>query len=150
MANSFRTDPRQIDLVDWLAGKVRTSDPVTSRRAASRVNVRRLNTLILRALRSVGPMTTEEISKVIRRSLQSVTPRMSPLVQKGLVRNSGKTRPGLSQRERIVWELVDAKDQGSEASRVDQNARVPDLRGAVAGASPDDQSTFSHGAEERR
>lgn len=49
-----------------------------------------------------------------------------------------------------VREMMNAKDQGSEASRVDQNARVSDLRGTVAGASPDDQSAFSHGTEEWR
>lgn len=110
MVHSYRNDPRQIDLVDWLAGNVRKTDPATSRRAASRVNVRRINTMILNALRAVGPMTTEEISKVIRRRLQSVTPRMAPLAEKGLVVNTGKTRRGSSNRERIVWGLVNAQD----------------------------------------
>ena len=109
MGYTYRNDPRQIDLVDWLAGNVRSTDPVTSRRAASRVNAKRLNTLILGALRSRGPMTTEELSKFIRCRLQSVTPRMSPLVKKGLVQNTGKTRRGSSNRERIVWGLVDAQ-----------------------------------------
>lgn len=108
MGYTYRNDPRQIDLVDWLAGNTRSTDPVTSRRAASRVNVKRLNTQILGALRSLGPMTTEEISKAIRRRLQSVTPRMAPLANKGLVRNTGKTRRGSSNRERIVWEMVNA------------------------------------------
>jgi DNA-binding MarR family transcriptional regulator len=105
---TIRNDPRQLDLVDWLAGKARTTDPVTSSRAAARVNVKRINGLILRVLRSRGPMTTEEISKAIRIRLQSVTPRMAPLVVKGFVRNTGKTRKGSSNRERIVWELVNA------------------------------------------
>jgi hypothetical protein len=105
---TIRNDPRQLDLVDWLAGKARTTDPVTSSRAAARVNVKRINGLIIGVLRSRGPMTTEEISKAIRRRLQSVTPRMAPLANKGLVRNTGKTRRGSSNRERIVWEMVNA------------------------------------------
>lgn len=136
--HNYRNDPRQTDLVDWLAGRTRKNDPETSRRAAGKVNARKLNTLVLNALRYAGPMTTEEISIVIKRKLQSVTPRMAPLANKGLIRNTGKTRRGSSNRDRILWEIVsEKKGEGPEASNVGQDAGMPDLRKVVPSPSPD-------------
>lgn len=99
-------DPNQIDLEDWLAGHVRKADPKTSRAAAKRANVRKLTTLVVRALRTVGGLTTEEISVAVRQPLQSITPRMRPLEKAGLVLRTEKTRRGRSGRERIVWVAV--------------------------------------------
>ena len=129
MTSNYKNDSRQLDLVDWLAGRARKSDPSTSRKAASRVNVKRLNVMVLNALKACGPMTTEEISMVIRRNLQSVTPRMAPLVERGLIRNSGRTRRGSSNRERILWELVDAdqEEQKPAAPVLGEDARLSDL-----------------------
>lgn len=146
MTYTLRSDPRQLDLVDWLAGRTRKSDPRTSAKAASRVNVKRLNRQIMAALKS-GPMTTEEIALVIRRRLQSITPRMAPLVQRGLVRNSGKTRKGSSGRERIVWELVSAEEAKLGTSGMGEDTGVPHLRQMVAGASPHDGRAVSDGPQ---
>ena len=138
MSDGYRNDPRQLDLVDWLAGRTRKTDPKTSRAAAGKVNVRRLNTLVVNALRSGGPMTTEEIALVIRRRLQSVTPRMAPLANKGLIRNTGRTRRGSSNRDRILWEVVSEKEsQGQEASVVGQDPGLSDLRKVVPGSPSD-------------
>jgi predicted transcriptional regulator len=61
---------------------------------------------ILIALRSAGPATRTEISRMTGFSDYQTSKRVSDLANKGLIRDTGKTRAGPSGREQTVWEAA--------------------------------------------
>ncbi len=90
---------------DKRAAYARASDPVTSHLAARSVDTGRLESLVVAALKTYGPMTSIEISAVVNIGAWSISPRLKPLEEKGLVertlerrKNNGKGK-GL-----IVWQ----------------------------------------------
>ena len=86
----------------------RNADPDTSREAAECVRGDRATRMEQKALQVVRDreprgVTNFEISAATGVSLQTITPRMKPLRLKGLVYDSGKRRPGATNRPCIVW-----------------------------------------------
>lgn len=51
-------------------------------------------------------LTDEQLSDLMRRGGSTARPRRIELVEKGLVRDSGRTRPGRSGKKMTVWTIV--------------------------------------------
>jgi DNA-binding MarR family transcriptional regulator len=106
----------QLSLLD--GAYARRSDPHTAHEAAQRVNVTDLESVVLEALRALGPSTSHEVAAHTGLDLVTVSPRFKPLEKKGLVRRrlneidpfTGRvfyeTRIGKSGRASVVWHLV--------------------------------------------
>lgn len=78
----------------------RNADPPQSHVAAAKVDVNRLEGLVVSVLRTHGPLTVKQIA---RRSLVdkwSISPRMKPLETKGLVRRFDKVG------KEIIWQVT--------------------------------------------
>jgi len=87
--------------------KSRETDPRTSHEAAASIRLSELQDTVLQALKIIpGGATSLELADALCMSPWSVSPRIKPLVKKGLVRDSGRTRMGVSGRASIVWEAV--------------------------------------------
>lgn len=87
--------------------KFRATNPKTSENAAASVRISDLEETVLQAIRCIpGGATSLELADALCMSPWSVSPRLKPLVRKGLVRDSGQTRKGVSGRASIVWESV--------------------------------------------
>ena len=84
----------------------RTTDPGTSHAAAASVNVSEMESVVLDAIRALGDATSWEVSRHVGIERVTVSPRFKPLEVKGLIRRTGKTRPGESGRQSQVWECV--------------------------------------------
>lgn len=85
----------------------RGTDPRTSHEAAASIRLSELQDTVLQALKIIpGGATSLELADALCMSPWSVSPRIKPLVKKGLVRDSGRTRMGVSGRASIVWEAV--------------------------------------------
>lgn len=83
----------------------RIGSPATSARAVESLDVGRLEQLIAEAIHAAGPagMTADELMAVYPKlSYSSVTARPAALKEKGLVFDSGRTRPGRSGRQQTV------------------------------------------------
>ena len=98
-------------------GGVRGTDPRTSHIAAeslSKEDIARLHGEILHALMTARTgLITHEMAENTTIAWGSITPRMRALVERGLVYNTGLTRPWHgspgnppSTRPSIVWQLV--------------------------------------------
>jgi predicted ArsR family transcriptional regulator len=93
---------------DFSTGGVRHEDPETSREAAVRVPVERLEQYVLGAIKRLGGQaTSEEVAALLGIDLQSITPRMAPLKRKALIQDSHHRRRGRRGRDRVVWELTE-------------------------------------------
>lgn len=82
----------------------RRSDPATSRMAANSLSVTPLEAHVVGALLAYPDgLITHEIADITRMALVTVSPRMKPLAEKGIIEDSGKKRPGPSNRLSIIW-----------------------------------------------
>jgi uncharacterized membrane protein len=81
----------------------RKSDPDTSREAAISLDLPHLERIVLKALMSGGPMTSNELADFLRMPLVTVSPRLRPLADKGLIEDTELRRAGSSGRKSIVW-----------------------------------------------
>lgn len=81
---------------------------VTSRQAAEAIKqaVPRLQAVVLADLAANGPGTDEELLARTGLAPNTLRPRRVELVLKGLVRDSGRTRPTKSGRSAVLWEVV--------------------------------------------
>lgn len=91
----------------WIRPLARSTDPRTSHAAEQSLDPSDMERLVLDTLRkfTLGA-TSHRIEQQLQLPHESVSPRIRPLVRKGLVRDSGRTEPGPSGRQRIVWEAV--------------------------------------------
>lgn len=90
---------------DMNVGAARNSDPVTSHQAAASVDATALEEqvgIVVRARAQYGA-TSYEVQSILGLSHQSVSPRFAPLKRKGVIRDSGRKRPGGAGRSQIVW-----------------------------------------------
>ena len=78
----------------------------TSIDAARTVNTGELQKKVLDALRSFGPMTTDETANVLGVDRLAIRPRFSELKDMLLVRDSGERRKNKSNKNAIVWEVL--------------------------------------------
>ena len=86
----------------------RRHDPETSSEAARKVDVTGLQKVLLREL-SQAPLglTTAEIARNAGIDVVSISPRTGPLEDKGLIRDTGKTRiPAGKTRHGKIWEIT--------------------------------------------
>lgn len=110
-----------------LRGGARRTDPPTSHAAAAKVNVTRLQRIILKTLKAHGPLTISEVAAANRLPRDSLSPRMKGLVEKlELVQDTGttavpsrfgleelqRTNPEIKFREQTVYGLT---TKGAEA-----------------------------------
>jgi hypothetical protein len=65
------------------------------------------------ALLKRGALTDEEMQFMLEMNPSTQRPRRIELTQAGLVRDSGTTRPTLSNRDAVVWEIVDLENEDS-------------------------------------
>jgi len=89
--------------------RARTSDPQTSREAASSMRGRpasQLETLVLKQLQAMGTGTSEEVADALGISLQSISPRFAPLDRRGWIVKTDEKRAGSSGRQRQVWRVA--------------------------------------------
>lgn len=82
----------------------RSNDPATAHDAAQTTNAARMNAIVVKALRELGPSTTEELAAHTGESLVSVSPRMRPLARQLVVEEAGK-RKNASGKMAIAWRL---------------------------------------------
>jgi hypothetical protein len=87
-------------------GRSRRRDPATSKAAARSVEADGLENLVESTLRALAAATTRDIAEYTEVDLVSISPRIAPMLKKGIIRDSGRTKVGLSGRKSIVWELV--------------------------------------------
>lgn len=95
---------------------VRTTDPETSHAAAASIvpglSTQRAQVLALiqqvDGIYSDGGATAYEVAARSEIQQSVVARRMTDLHQLGLVRDSGRTRPGSSGRQLIIWMLTEA------------------------------------------
>lgn len=98
-------EPRCTETLDLFAAFSRSSDPATSKGAASAVNVRQREAEVLEALAGLGGRaTTTEIAKFGGLDKWSVSPRMKPLEGKGLVERTDERH-----NHQIVWRSIPQK-----------------------------------------
>lgn len=84
--------------------RARTTDPRTSKLAAASVDVTPTEAHVVGALLAYPDgLITHEIADITRMALVTVSPRMKPLAEKGIIEDSGKKRPGPSNRLSIIW-----------------------------------------------
>ena len=85
----------------------RGTDPDTSHLAAQSMEgkCQRIEGIVLEALKKRGDhgATTRELAALTGLDWGTVTPRMKPMEKKGFITDSGHTRPGISNRQQIVW-----------------------------------------------
>lgn len=67
----------------------RRTDPKTSHEAAARVSAAQLETLVIQALRTIGPATSRQVADYLGRDLVSISPRFAPLSRKSQIRRTG-------------------------------------------------------------
>ena len=82
------------------------SNPTTSREAAKAIQPRlgALQQVVLTCLRThPDGLTEREIENLLWRDGNTIRPRLVELRDRGLVKDSGKTRPSPSGRASIVW-----------------------------------------------
>jgi predicted transcriptional regulator len=95
---------------DFFAAFARHSDPATSKEAAASVIVHlpALEGSVLHCIRGSAKigMTIDELVEELKLDKVTLSPRLRPLVRKGLIQESGFTRPGRSGREQTVWTAV--------------------------------------------
>ena len=106
----------QLSLLD--GAYARHTDPHTSHEAARSIQVTDLESVVLGALRALGPSTSHEVAEYTGLDLVTVSPRFKPLEKKGLVKRKlegfdaekgryiYQTRIGKSGRASVVWHLV--------------------------------------------
>jgi predicted ArsR family transcriptional regulator len=77
-------------------------------RAAAEAMKPRAGTLRDRALALLkdAALTADEVAWKLNRSVLSVRPRLSELVAKGLIHDTGRTRPNASGVQASVWRAV--------------------------------------------
>lgn len=91
-----------------MIGLARTTDPNTSYAAAASIDATVLEGLVAKAVASQGPngATWYELESLTGLARQTISPRFAPLCRKGIIKNSGTRRPGLTNRQQIVWIAV--------------------------------------------
>lgn len=86
----------------------RTEATDTSIQAACSLDVTRLEYSVLAAIRKLGPCISDEVrERFPSLSYSSVTARYRSLLDKGLIRDTGKRRKGISGRKQRVMEVLD-------------------------------------------
>ena len=77
-------------------GLARWSDPTTSHQAAAQVNVKGLQQVAAEAHLKAGlrGLTGWELEQATGIRHDTITPRLRPLIRKGILVESGQTRPG--------------------------------------------------------
>jgi len=80
----------------------------TSILAACSLDVSRLEYSVLAAIRKLGPCISDEVREHFPGlSYSSVTARYRSLLDKGLIKDTGKRRKGISGRKQRVMEAMD-------------------------------------------
>ena len=84
------------------------SHSATSKAAAAEIKqkVGPLHRRVLNSLREDGPATDEELCFRLHLGGNTLRPRRRELQLMGRVKDSGKTRPGESGRDMVIWELT--------------------------------------------
>lgn len=92
--------------------RARNTDPATSHHAATAVaNVTETQQAILEAYRAHGPLIDEDLCRRLADALadpvsvSGVRTRRAELVETGDVHDTGQTRPTISGRAAIVWDV---------------------------------------------
>ena len=86
----------------------RTDATDTSVQAACSLDVTRLEYAVLAAIRKLGPCISDEVREHFPSlSYSSVTARYRSLLDKGLIKDTGKRRKGISGRKQRVMEVLD-------------------------------------------
>jgi hypothetical protein len=91
--------------------KARTTDPITSHRAARQHAVHRGNQRgeILLAHSTVGAMTDDECQQLLSHiRLNSLTTRRSELLAMGLLEDSGERRLTVAGSDAVVWKITES------------------------------------------
>lgn len=89
----------------------RANDPITSLDAAASFNPTKMQGKVLEAIRHLGPCIYDDVliyceGKHGIRSSSSVSSRFNELEKKGLIVNTGTTKPGRSGKQQRVWVSV--------------------------------------------
>lgn len=96
-------------LFEWGEARARTTDPETSHDAAEDLEgskAARLELIVFEAVKNSGcGLTNHEIVEKTGLNWNTCTPRIRPLVRKGLIVDSGETRPGPFRKRCIVWKV---------------------------------------------
>jgi DNA-binding MarR family transcriptional regulator len=82
------------------SARSRRSDPETSKSAAAKVHVERLEWEIITCLDMHGPQTTKQLASCIQCPRDSISPRMKGLEAKGKIFRTGERRD-----KATVWAL---------------------------------------------
>ena len=86
----------------------RTDAPDTSVLAAFSIDITRLEYAVLAAIRKLGPCISDEVREQFPNlAYSSVTARYRALLDRGLIRDTGRRRKGVSGRGQRVMEVVD-------------------------------------------
>ena len=86
----------------------RTNDPDTSVLAAYSIDVTRLEYAVLSAIRKLGPCISDEVREQFPNlAYSSVTARYRSLLDRGLIKDTGRRRKGISGRGQRVMEVID-------------------------------------------
>lgn len=96
---------RVTETLDAHQAFARRTDPEPSHEAAAKVKTADLEQIVLDALASLGPSTTEQLAAFLGISLVTISPRLKPLEGKGRVVRDGK-RKNASGVSATVWMLV--------------------------------------------
>ena len=83
--------------------QARSTDPLTSKVAASRVNAGYVRNMILHCLQMNGPSDVWQISQGTGIKETTVSSQMKPLLRLGLVHEAGMRPSDETGRYRIVW-----------------------------------------------
>jgi len=94
-----------MNMNEYEHGASRSTDPMTSKKAAESVDATKLEKMVLEAVKRSGEkgMTCEEVADKIEMEVVSVSPRFAPLKRKGLIYRTDLRRAGKSGRGRIIW-----------------------------------------------
>ncbi len=93
---------------DDLMAFARKTDPQTSKEAAKTVDVNKMEQLVLDVIKSFpnGCISQDVESALAQYRASSITPRYRPLMKKGLIGDTGETRPGFSGRNQRVMKAI--------------------------------------------
>lgn len=95
-------------LFAWGEANARTEDPDTSHAAAQSLAgspAGEIERVVYEAIFSAGElgMTADDVVEDTGLASNTATPRFAPLRRKGLIRDSGRRRPGNSGKKMIIW-----------------------------------------------
>lgn len=95
--------PDQLDLLDTPAYQRHS---LTSLAAAEAIkpSVTALQARVLAYIKLLGGATDEELQRGLQLNPSTQRPRRIELVEKGMVRDSGRTRKTASGRNAVIWE----------------------------------------------